>query len=462
MGVGRKIVRLLWDRSSGMALMASATLAVAGGSGDFCPLAVGNVWVYTIKEQGGAFSWHPTVNQEIRRTLRVESSAAGPGGDALHVLSYRDSLYSRSRTPDLGSTASFRLPDSLRTGFFQVVESAGEGRLTLRAAGDPIPPGLDVFFRQRTRSGGIPTRSRTGDSLMVVRVVAHSHRALRDDAHYAQDLGLLRFHRNYDVWGRSQYTYGYIWSTSILQSFNGRPVSLPESLHIDSVGIQAGGYSGLKRGRSWLYRGLRQQVPRYDGALPRRDSVLRELVVAQVSVAGTDTTFRISLKDSLLHRNLDGQSRADTVVTATVTVIRRRGDPLNSVGGGAGDLGDEMTILFNRDGFLEEALDRRDFGTGPVRVWEYRAGMPGLLEDTLVRAEGIGLVRRHKFLQSLRPGHFEHHDMRLIELDGRAFEALPVTTYRVPAEPGERKAVRPSAGRKTWRWRDLLGRLRRP
>lgn len=460
----KDIPPLIRARSLGMAFLTAATLAMGSGSGDFCPLAVGNVWVYSIEEYGGAFDWNPSVNHRIARTLRVESRAEGPGGDAVHVLSYRDSLHNRKRTPDQGSTASAQLPDSVRTGRFQVIESAGDGRLTLRASGHPIPPGMEAFFRQRSRSGGIATLSRTGDSLLVVRVVAHYHRALRDDALYAQGLGLLRFHRNYDIWGVSWYTLGYKNSTSILQSFNGRPVSLPESFRIDSVGILAGGFTGLKRGRSWRYRGLRQEVPRYDTRIPRRDSVLRELVVTDVSVTGGDTLFRLSLKDSLHHRALDGQTRADTVRRGTLSVTRKSGDPLNTVSAsvGSGDLADEMAILFNRNAFLEEALDMRDFGAGPVRVWEYREGMPGLLEDTLVRAEGIGLVRRSKYLQAIRPGYFEHLDWRLIELDGKPFDPFPLATHRAREAPPGRKAVGPSAGRKTWRWRDLLGRFRRP
>lgn len=445
------------------AILTSTTIALGNGSGDYCPLAAGNVWIYSIKEQGGGFPWNPSVNHEIRRTLRVESRADGLDGEAIYSIVYRDSLYKRTRTPDQGSTASSTLPDSVRTGTFQVVESTRDGRLHVRASGHPIPPGLDVYFRQRARNG-IAVRTLSGDSLIVAPVVADYNRALQDSALYAQDLGLLHLYRNYDIWGKSRYTPGYIFSTTLLQSFNGRAVSLPESFHLASVIPQADNFTGLKKGRSWRYRGLRQQVPRYGAEIPRRDSVLRDLIVTDVSITGSDTVFRLSLKDSLYHRALNGQNLADTMIGGTLSVTRRRGDPINTVSAstGSGELSDEMEMLFNRQAFLEEALDRRDFGTGPVRIWEFRQGMPGLLEDTLIRAEGIGLIRRFKYLQATRPGYFEHLDWRLIELDGKPFEAIPVVAYQTLETSPERKAVRPSTGRMTWRWRDLLGRFLEP
>lgn len=52
--------------------------------------------------------------------------------------------------------------------------------------------------------------------------------------------------------------------------------------------------------------------------------------------------------------------------------------------------------------------------------------------------------------------------MRLVELDGKAFEAIPVATYRAPVDPFPRKAARQSAGPMTWHRRSLLGMFQEP
>jgi hypothetical protein len=446
----------------GVALALSSAHAAKSAEGDFAPLAVGNTWVYSIDENGGAFWWNPRVSHLGRRTLRVESSAGTPGGGSIHVLSFRDSLFQRKWNSNLPV-----LPDTSRTGSFQVAQSAGDGRLSLLSTGNPIPPGMEVFFRRRFRSGGTAVSTGTGDSLYLVPVTATYNARLHDSAVYARDLGLLYLRRYYDVWGERGYTPGYLTTVYRLASFNGSPVTVNGFALTAAPGPQAAGFSGLRDGRSWRYRGLRQLVPGKSvlaGNHLRRDSVSRTLVVTKVTPSAGNSVYSLSIEDSLHHRTYDGRAVPDTVETGTASVRLVPDSLFLSTYSSMQyeDARDEIWIHFNRHSFLEEAVGSRDFGSGPVRIAEYRVGYPGLVEDTLIHAEGIGLIRRSKILLGSDPAMSERLDWRLVELDGRPFDATPVSIRRGRAPRTEPAPSPPAAGRGFWRLRDLLGRIQGP
>jgi hypothetical protein len=442
----------------GVALLLAAAHAGGNGRGDFSPLAVGNTWVYSLTVVGGGFWWNPSVSAHVRRTLRVESLAEA-GGVSVHVLSFRDSLYARFRSPDHGSTASPQLPDTVRTGLFQVADSAGDGRLSLHPMGSPIPAGMEAFFRRRFRSGEIAIATAAGDSLHVVSVDARYNGTMNDSAVYARDLGLLYFRRRYDLLGEARIP-GYINTLCRLESFNGKTVSSTDFLGTVSPDSLVPGFSGLRKGRSWRYRGLRQQVMEMvAGNHVRRDSIVREVIVIGMALSEGNPSYSLSLKDSLHHRTYDGLSRADSVEAKTISVSQAPGRTFFTAdrGWGTPETVDDFAILFNWDALLAESLELRDFGGGPVRTSEYRESYPGLLEDTLIHAQGIGLIRRSHVLEGTYPGLFERIDWRLVELDGKPFAAVPVST-RAPAPGSPRKRASASVWR-AWRLYDFLGRI---
>ena len=111
----------------------------------------------------------------------------------------------------------------------------------------------------------------------------------------------------------------------------------------------------------------------------------------------------------------------------------------------------------------------RDFGSGPVRVHEYRERFQGFLEDVMIHAEGIGLVRRTRFLTGklFERDLPERLDWRLVEIDGQPFDAAPVSIRRLdpardPLTRSSRTRSAPHVWRKAWDLRDLLGRMLEP
>lgn len=460
----RNFVPRVRGLSLGAALLLSNVQAAGTPTGDFAPLAVGNTWVYKITEEGSGFWWNPIVGHRVHRTLLVESRAEAPGGVSLYVLSYRDSLFLRSRTPDSGSGTATKLPDTVRTGRFQVAESAGDGRLSLHPLGHPIPPGMEVYFRRRFRSGEVAAGTGAGDSLNVVVVSGAYNTNVVDSVVYARDMGVLHFRRQHHWWEGPHHP-GRMISKCVLESFNGRPIAATGSLGAVPPGSVAEGFSGLKTGRSWRYRGLRQRVPgesMLEGNHLRRDSVVRDLAVIGVTDSGGHAIFKLNVKDSLHHRSYDGQPLPDKVEKGTISVTQSPGKPLLAVSifdWGSRELQEDIRILFNRQAFAEATLDMRDFGAGPVRTSEYRIGFSGLMEDTLVHAEGIGIVRRSKAVMGIIPRLSDRFDWRLVELDGKPFDAVPVTTRLLPAPRALQTRSPSPTWQKWWRPRNLLGRI---
>ncbi len=451
-----------------LALGAILLVPGARAAGDFAPLVVGNTWDYTCKEGGGGFSWNPKVSRTRHLALRVESRDDGVGGASRYVLSYRDSLYQRKTVAPLEQGTAAH-PDTVLTGRFQVTETSGDGRLSVHSLGDPIPPWMEVFFRLRFRSGEVPVRTGSGDSLFAVAVTFPHVKNLRESAIYARDLGLIQLSRDFEVWGQTAYTPGYLGATCGLTAFNGRPVAtdIPYVAYSNIPMVQ--GFAGLKPDRSWRYLCLRQVVHR-DSIRLLRDSLYRQLKVIGVTYPAGSPVFEISWKDSVFQRTYDGQTRQGRVDTGRIRVDFTSGQPVVHTGStGPDDPREDLLMHFNSNIIPEEALGMRDFGSGPVRVLEYREGFQGFLEDVMIHAEGIGLVRRTRFLTGklFERDLPERLDWRLVEIDGQPFDAAPVSIRRLdpardPLTRSSRTRSAPHVWRKAWDLRDLLGRMLEP
>jgi hypothetical protein len=278
---------------------------------------------------------------------------------------------------------------------------------------------------------------------------------------YARNLGLTFFRRNYDLLGEAHIP-GFVYSTCILLSFNGRPVPRTPNLGAAPAQPQVAIFSGLNQGRSWRYRGLRQQVLGTGSRNIRRDSVDRKVTVAQITLQEGFPEYRLTFTDSLYRRAYNGQPRADSLESGTITLSHTAGKPFFTVSANSRipDTNDDLAMLFKWNSLPEEALVMRSIGGADTRVSEYRESVPGLLEDTLIHAEGIGLVRRTRLLAGTIPGLSEHIDMRLVELDGKPFGPLPVASRRGPDERTQGMKPLSPSWLKTYRPRDLLGRYR--
>jgi hypothetical protein len=114
--------------------------------------------------------------------------------------------------------------------------------------------------------------------------------------------------------------------------------------------------------------------------------------------------------------------------------------------------------FFNGKQYPARDVQETAFPDGSRSVVVYAEKSPGILVDTSVYASGVGLVRRAKTMDD---GRAYIEEFRLIEYQGKAFQAMPVS-LAAPAASASQRAIRRGAGARipvrTWRGRDASGK----
>lgn len=264
------------------------------------------------------------------------------------MITWGDSLSGRYFSSFYGSSKPL---DTVLSGQFRVREASAGGFLRIQPEGEPLPAGMEHFFRTRTRPDSAVRSLPDGKAVHEARM--QWSRNSWDRFAWLAGYGLAYWKHNYDVYDTDGYTPPYRYATLRLQSFNGRAAPQVEPGIAAAAGARAYGFAPLEAGMSWSYRGLRQLIERDGPDSPHReirDSVTRTLRVEPVTGPGEGGRFRLECRDVLHARSLDGRSRGDSVSTASFIVGKGHPDsllPLPRLGGTFADL----RQFWNFDGY---------------------------------------------------------------------------------------------------------------
>ncbi|MEO6095045.1 MAG: hypothetical protein ABIW76_05000 [Fibrobacteria bacterium] len=446
---------------SGLFFMAIAAIvipAAAAEVGDFAPLAPGNTWTYIGNERMLCKALWDEIS--VIRSITADSSRSGADGKT-HFLSYRDSVHwiaygrwgIRSGMP----------ADALRQGRFLVREKTGQPELRVAPFGsDSLPSEMEFFFRSRTFPANRITPD-TGDLAArgEVRYLRRIRNTVIDYAAYVKDVGMTRLQHNYNVFNTNNLTAPERLATYQLIAFKGMAVTpraqfpYPE-VDIPEDALSPKDFAPVALGTSWLYLGIR----RVDSAgTVSRDSILRSITVK----SGSGGSFILSLEDSLYARLRADKPLEPEIKSVDFNVGGGTALPKGNSGIGIWDNDSDPSWsdplrFFNGKQYPAREVKEMAFPDGPRSVFVYAERSPGILVDTSVYAEGVGLVRRAKTMDD---GRKYAEEFRLIEMRGKAFEAIPVSLAAPAASAGQRIIHRAGNSRpavRTWRGRDAAGK----
>ena len=188
-----------------------------------------------------------------------------------------------------------------------------------------------------------------------------------------------------------------------------------------------------------------------------RDSIQRELKVRSARMEGDTTYFTLECRDSLFARLYDGAPAGDQMETLIFSLGKGRSGPRISFGGtvpaGSGQV--DLRRFFDFHTYPEDAVEERDFPRGRFKVVDFTDGMVDVFSDSMVYAQGVGFIRRAKFLVG-QVGMSERVDYELVEFMGQPFDSRPVSL-----------GTRPKSGPKTGSpgslpWKAWTGKDRNP
>lgn len=444
-------------------LLAVSSAVVPGAAaeiGDFAPLAAGNTWTYHGTEQMHCKSLWDRIT--VSRILTVDSSRNDADG-ATYFLSYRDSVhwneYGRWKGP-------FENPeDAVRTGRFRVRERTGQRELRVTSFGsDSLPSEMEIFFRSHTYPADRITPDTGGmASGGEVRYRRHISGIVRDNATYVKDVGMTYLSHDYNVYNTNNFTAPQRLATYQLIAFNGAPGTpggpWPAGAgEVPGDALSPKDFAPVALGFSWTYLGIR----RVDSAgTSSRDSICRSITVKSAG----EGLFVLTLKDSLYAR-----LRADKPLEPVNKSVDFRVGSGVALANGNGGIGiwdndsdpawSDPLRFFNGKRYPARDVEEMAFPDKPRSVVVYAERSPGILIDTSVYAEGVGLVRRAK---TLYEGRTFTEEFRLIEFQGKDFQAIPVSlaASSAPAASAAERIIGRGAARlpvRTWRGRDAAGK----
>jgi hypothetical protein len=446
----------------GFAAIAAMTApGSAAEVGDFAPLVPGNTWIYSGTER--MFCKALTDEISVIRTLTVDSSRNGSDGKT-HFLSYLDSVHWTSYGR-WGTAGGVKPADAVRQGRFLVREKPGKPELRVAPFGsDSLPSEMEFFFRCRT----FPADSITPDTGAAaarneVRYRRHIRNTVIDYAAYVKDVGMTRLQHDYNVFNTNNYTAPERLATYQLIAFNGTP--RPARAQLQAVAsdiswdaLSPKDFAPVAADGKWVYLGIR----RVDSAgTVSRDSILRSITVK--SGTGTGTGFVLTLEDSLFARLRADRPLDPVIKSVDFNVGNGVALPSGNSGIGIWEYDSDPSWsdplrFFNGKRYPARDVQEMAFPDGPRSVFVYAERSPGILIDTSVYAEGVGLVRRAK---TMNDGRAYIEEFRLIGLHGKAFQAIPVSLAAPAASGGPRAIRRAGHARfpvRTWRGRDAAGK----
>lgn len=441
------------------AIAAVAAPGTAAEVGDFAPLAPGNTWTYSGTERMFCKALSDQIT--VIRSITVDSSSSG-AAEVTHYLSYCDSVHWTSYGR-WGMGAGIRPADAVRKGRFLVREKPGKPELRVAPFGsDSLSSEMAIFFRRHT----FPADRITPDTGAMasrgeVRYSSYIRKTVYDKAAYVKDVGMTRLEHNYNVFNTNNFTAPERLATYDLIAFNGTPRTARgpwPAFESDLPGepLSPKDFAPVASGGKWVYQGIR----RVDSAgTVSRDSICRSITVK----SGSGGSFVLTLEDSLYAR-----LRADKPLDAEIKSVDFRvsggeAQPNGNTGIGIWDNDNDPSWsdplrFFNGKQYPARDVEVREFPDGPRSVVAYAERSPGILVDTTVYAEGVGLVRRAK---TMNDGRAYIEEFRLIEFQGKAFQAMPVLLAAPAASASPRAISRTGAARfpvQTWRGRDAAGK----
>jgi hypothetical protein len=395
----------------------------------------------------------------VRRAISVDSSRSNAEG-VTHFLSYRDSIHwaTYQRWKSTGKPA-----DTVRTGRFLVREKPGQRELRLGPAGTGnVPSEMEFFFRSHTypadRIMPDSAGTTTGGEVRYRRTIS---KTVLDDAGYGKDIGMTRLYHLYNVWNTNNMTAPERVVSYRLVAFNGTAVKTGPAEPFGAMDILGDAlspkdFAPVALDDSWIYLGIR----RVDSAgTVSRDSMYRTITVK----SGSAGLFTLTLKDSLYAR-----LRADKPLDPVIKSVDFRVSGSVALANGNAGIGiwdtdvdpswSDPLRFFNGKRYPARDVEEMAFPDGPRSVAVYAEKSPGILVDTTVYAEGVGLVRRAKVLDE---GRVYTEEFRLIGFQGKSIQAIPVSLARPAASARQRIVRRSEPARlpvRSWRGRDAAGK----
>ncbi|MEO7423725.1 MAG: hypothetical protein ABI036_00970 [Fibrobacteria bacterium] len=446
-----------------LASTASAKPSAAAEVGDFAPMAAGNTWTYQGEETMLCKALYDVIT--VRRVISVDSSRPNTGG-VTHFLSYRDSIHwttYRRWTPTGG-----KREDTVRTGRFLVREKSGQRELRVGPSGTGnVPSEMEFFFRSHTypadRIMPDSAGTMTGGEVRYRRTIS---KTVFDDAGYGKDIGMTRLYHLYNVWNTNNMTAPERIVSYRLVAFNGTAVITGSAetfgvMDIPGDALSPKDFAPVALDYSWIYLGIR----RVDSAgTVSRDSMYRVITVKSSSAG----IFTLTLKDSLYAR-LRADKPLDPVIKTVDFRVSSGGVALANGSAGIGiweadsdPSWSDPLRFFNGKRYPARDVEEMAFPDGPRSVVAYAEKSPGILVDTTVYAEGVGLVRRAKILDE---GRVYTEEFRLIEFQGKSIQAIPVS-LAPPAASARQRVINGSEPARlpvrSWRGRDAAGKEVKP
>lgn len=437
----------------------AATAAAAAEVGDFAPLTKGNTWTYSGTER----MFCKALSDEISviRSITVDSMGKSAAVFTCY-LSYRDSVHWTSYGR-WGMVGQARPADVVRKGRFVVRQKPGTPDLYVTPfSSDSLPSEMDMFFRRHT----FPADRITPDTGAMasrgeVRYSSYIPKTVWNKAAFVKDVGMTRLEHTYNVFNTNNVTAPARIVTYDLIAFNGKPRTArgPSPLFESDLPVEPlspKDFAPVALGGKWVYQGIR----RVDSAgTVSRDSICRSLTVKSGSGGG----FVLTLKDSLYARLRADKPKDAEIKSVDFSVSGGEALPNGNTGIGIWEHDSDPSWsdplrFFNGKRYPARDVEERVFPDGPRSVVAYAEGSPGILVDTTVYAEGVGLVRRAK---TMNDGRAYIEEFRLIEFQGKAFQAVPVSLAAPAASASPRAMSRARDARfpvPTWRGRDAAGK----
>jgi hypothetical protein len=419
---------------------------------------VGNTWTYQGTERMTCKALADDIS--VTRTLTVDSSRSGRGGET-HFLSYRDSvhwtLYGR-----WGSGGGGKPADAIREGRFQVRGKSGQPELRVVPFGsDSLPSEMEIFFRSHTFPADRITPD-TGniDARGEVRYRRTIRKTVSDEAAYVKDVGMTLLRHKYNVYNTNGYTAPERIATYQLIAFNGTArtprAALPFSeLDLPGDALSPLDFAPVAMGYDWTYTGIR----RVDSAgTVSQDSICRSITVKSRINGG----FELNLRDSLYAR-LRADKPLDPAIKSADFQVGSGVAVSNAGGIGIWEYDSDPSWsdalrFFNGKQYPARDVEVTAFPDMPRSVVVYAERSPGILIDTSMYAEGVGLVRRAK---TMNDGRIYREEFRLIGFRGTAFLGIPVP-LAAPAVPADarinRRAGESRLPVRSWRGRNAAGK----
>jgi hypothetical protein len=445
---------------AGLAAIVALTVPGAAAEvGDFAPLIPGNTWTYSGTER--MFCKALTDNISVIRSITVDSSRNGSDGKT-HFLSYCDSVHWTSY--GRWGAGEVKPADAVRKGRFLVREKSGKPELRVAPFGsDSLPSEMEYFFRCRTfPADSITPDTGAAEARNEVRYRRHIRNTVIDYAAYVKDVGMTRLQHDYNVFNTNNYTAPERLATYQLIAFNGKPRpargQLPDvQSDISWDALSPKDFAPVAADGIWVYLGIR----RVDSAgTVSRDSICRSLTVK----SGSGSSFVLSLRDSLYARLRADKTLEPAIKSVDFNVANGKALANGGTGIGIWDYDRDPSWsdplrFFNGKQYPARDVQEMEFPDGARSVFVYAERSPGILIDTSVYAEGVGLVRRAK---TMNDGRAYIEEFRLMEFQGKAFQAIPVSLAASPAPAGHGVVRRAGTARfpvRTWRGRDAAGKV---